>query len=461
MSGDELPDLQAPIRLSSFYVQGLFNEFNHHIPVNIESRITAIIAPNGSGKTVCLRLINALFRRQWLYFASVDFLSIEYKFTNECLVTIRKHREPNGDEEPVPSSPALHLTISDKDSLEAWVPELADSKRGRGAASIERFIPFLTRTGPTRFRHDHTGQTFGIQEVLDTYSDHLPTGFIQSLFSQEPDRLTRIIEGIDCHLIETQRLLILPSPEEYSYRVSTGGRSSTPNLAISHKAQTLKSVIGRDLQAYAALSQSLDRSFPERAIDQLNAPPPGDLAASLQELDEKRRQLTDAGILDTEAGSALNLPRGKVDDTVARVLSVYVQDTKQKLESLSTLLARITLFQSLVNRRFRSKQIEVDKEVGFKIKYHNGIVPLEKLSSGEQHQLVLFFELLFELKPNALILIDEPELSLHVAWQKKFISDLQKIIELNKFDVILATHSPQLIGRWQNLIIELGDVDDE
>lgn len=55
-------------------------------------------------------------------------------------------------------------------------------------------------------------------------------------------------------------------------------------------------------------------------------------------------------------------------------------------------------------------------------------------------------------------MIDEPELSLHVAWQKNFIGDLMKIIDLNKFDVILATHSPQLIGRWNNLVVELGDV---
>lgn len=104
----------------------------------------------------------------------------------------------------------------------------------------------------------------------------------------------------------------------------------------------------------------------------------------------------------------------------------------------------------------------MDKDVGFAVKRGSEItVPLEKLSSGEQHQLVLFFELLFELQKNALILIDEPELSLHVAWQKKFIPDLQRIIALNQFDVLLATHSPQLIGRWEDLVVELGDVDAE
>jgi len=102
----------------------------------------------------------------------------------------------------------------------------------------------------------------------------------------------------------------------------------------------------------------------------------------------------------------------------------------------------------------------VADQVVFTIRTRDHVVPLEKLSSGEQHQLVLFFELLFELKENALILIDEPELSLHVAWQKKFLSDLNRIIELNQFDVILATHSPQLVSRWSDLVVELGEVDE-
>ena len=93
--------------------------------------------------------------------------------------------------------------------------------------------------------------------------------------------------------------------------------------------------------------------------------------------------------------------------------------------------------------------------------YKGRKVPIEALSSGEQHQLVLFFELLFEIKENALILIDEPELSLHVAWQKKFVGDLMKIIDLNQFDVILATHSPQLISRWTDLVVELGNIYDD
>jgi predicted ATP-binding protein involved in virulence len=63
---------------------------------------------------------------------------------------------------------------------------------------------------------------------------------------------------------------------------------------------------------------------------------------------------------------------------------------------------------------------------------------------------VLLYELLFRTSPNALVLIDEPELSLHVGWQVEFLRDLDRIIKLSSFDVVLATHSPQVINnRWE------------
>jgi predicted ATPase len=56
-------------------------------------------------------------------------------------------------------------------------------------------------------------------------------------------------------------------------------------------------------------------------------------------------------------------------------------------------------------------------------------------------------------------MIDEPELSLHVAWQKTFIESLRRIIALNGFDVILATHAPALVAKHLSLAVELGPVD--
>lgn len=41
-------------------------------------------------------------------------------------------------------------------------------------------------------------------------------------------------------------------------------------------------------------------------------------------------------------------------------------------------------------------------------------IPIEHLSSGEKNDFVLFYELIFKCDSKSLILVDEPEISLHV-----------------------------------------------
>jgi energy-coupling factor transporter ATP-binding protein EcfA2 len=446
---------EARVRLSNFQVFGLFGEFNHDIPLNNEEQITGLIGPNGMGKTACLRLINALFHRHWSVFTGTEFKEIIYKFTDGSTVRISHIDDVDSATD---TSDTLGLvfttTIPGLDEAESWSPRPYDDQMTR-QARVENYLPFLTRIGPKAWRVDSTRQTITFQEVIENYGDRLPEAIRRSLSAQPAAHLANIIDQIDCHLIETQRLLVL-EPEEQR-RASATANSS---LAISRKAHVLRNIIASDLAQYASISQSLDRSFPRRVLLQQEAVhSPEELTRNLAELDKLRQGLTEAGILDPEEGDALpNV--ANPNPAIATVLNVYVNDTRQKLEVLAKLRSKILLFKELIDNRFKPKIISVDKDCGFLVKRTSVIeVPLDKLSSGEQHQLVLFFELLFELKSNALILIDEPELSLHVAWQRKFISDLLRIIELNQFDVLLATHSPQLIGAWDSMIVELGDVD--
>jgi predicted ATP-binding protein involved in virulence len=49
------------------------------------------------------------------------------------------------------------------------------------------------------------------------------------------------------------------------------------------------------------------------------------------------------------------------------------------------------------------------------------------------------------------VLIDEPELSLHVLWQASFIDDLAQMRKVNNLSFLLATHSPTLINGREDL----------
>lgn len=84
------------------------------------------------------------------------------------------------------------------------------------------------------------------------------------------------------------------------------------------------------------------------------------------------------------------------------------------------------------------------------------ITPFQ-LSSGEKQLLIILLTVLVQDNKPSILFMDEPEISLHIEWQKKII---QYIRELNpNVQVIIATHSPALIMEgWQDKVFEVRDL---
>ena len=122
---------------------------------------------------------------------------------------------------------------------------------------------------------------------------------------------------------------------------------------------------------------------------------------------------------------------------------------KNKQEGLSLKI-------NIINKKYSFKSVTIDQSKGFIFTTQEGeVLSPTDLSSGEQHELVILCELLFKVKPNTLILIDKPEMSLHISWQQEFLKDLQEITKLSGLDILMATHSPDIINDRWDLTVEL------
>ena len=73
----------------------------------------------------------------------------------------------------------------------------------------------------------------------------------------------------------------------------------------------------------------------------------------------------------------------------------------------------------------------------------------------------MLFELIFRGDDNKVILIDEPELGLHVAWQMEFLDDLRSILAINRMMSVICTHSPQIIKDSWECVIDLGENSEQ
>lgn len=442
-------------RLRMFEIDGLFGLYDHRITLNLRDRITIIIGPNGRGKTVCLKFIEALFRNRFDYLIDIPFRTASFSFTSKETLSIRRLSKQEG------GGLSFSLVVPGKESI-SWTPPTLDPRMAR---EVRRFVPSSWEpSGYDRWVDSTDGEELTVKQLADRY--RLPPKLVSGVESETPAEFKDLIESIDCHLIETQRLLVLqPQPSDvqdyFSYE-SSRRRAREMQLAIQQKALKLKTILKDTLTTYANLSQSLDRTFPLRVFEAQGSATlsQDELRQELNRLDNRREALMSAGIIDTEY-KPVTLRPGNIESGVAMALEIYVRDASQKLDVFNNLRSRLDLFKDLIDKRFIDKAIHIDRELGFRIRSKTGDeVPLDKLSSGEQHQLILVFDLLFEVTENSLILIDEPELSLHVAWQKSFIESLRRIIELNTFDVLLATHSPAVVARHFNLAVELGPVDE-
>lgn len=85
-----------------------------------------------------------------------------------------------------------------------------------------------------------------------------------------------------------------------------------------------------------------------------------------------------------------------------------------------------------------------------------GPLPLAKLSSGEKQLLILFIEALLQRQKPYIFLADEPELSLHIAWQRNIIAAIRSLNP--NAQIVVATHSPEIAGKFKHCLLDMVEI---
>ena len=121
---------------------------------------------------------------------------------------------------------------------------------------------------------------------------------------------------------------------------------------------------------------------------------------------------------------------------------------------------------SYPKRRFQDLADELFADTGKKIIRGKNEIMFEqdgeellpyKLSSGEKQLLVILLTVLVQDKQPCVLLMDEPEVSLHIEWQQRIIEIIR---EMNPYaQLILTTHSPAMVmGGWMDAVTEVTDI---
>lgn len=458
---------QSPPILVQINIGGLFGRFDHTIDIAPTSNFCIVVGPNGVGKTKLLELANAAITWQLHKLLRVRFDHLILRFSDSASFTfsqVHQQQLPGiGDSESA-SVRSLQLWADTPSAPSAEVPLFADEVGGRDAFRLLEMLMESAPDSSTRrllaeYRH-RSRTTAELVALLNSgsFSDLLPE--IEGEIWRAPDTHKEYFGVGRSYLIETQRLVRMEPGGGINDATPRGRVSDSQRMrsAVVRHASDLARRIGTLDAQSGRLGQTLDRTFPRRLLDRSRSVRQfNEIEADYERQRELRSRLEAIGLLDPQRGGLDTLDlRPDLDDTEQRVLQTWLEDGDKKLEIFTDLLAKVELFQSVLNEKFLYKSIEIDRESGFRAVSANGEeIPLSQLSSGEQHELVLLYDLLFNVSGDSLVMIDEPELSLHVSWQRRFIEDMIRVSHLRRNRFIVATHSPSIIDQWGDSVVEL------
>ena len=147
-----------------------------------------------------------------------------------------------------------------------------------------------------------------------------------------------------------------------------------------------------------------------------------------------------------------------IGNRIIETLQSGEADAAEKAQQISQPKKR---FQDILDDLFTEtgkKIIRSENEIKFS-SLGEVLAPYQ-LSSGEKQILVILLTVLVEDNEHYVLFMDEPEVSLHIEWQKRLI-DL--ILELNpNVQIILTTHSPAVImNGWIDRVTEVTDITDK
>lgn len=420
--------------IKSMTIKGFWG--SRDLTLDFQNDINFIIGVNGSGKTTLINILAAALNADFqnldrLPFSKIKINLSEIHGNKRPIIEIEKTYKKN-----TPFSGILY-SIRDKSSDEPKKYSLDD---------LEEKLAY--RSYPPRY----------LRELLQRST----TGLMEHL-----RRLVNV-SWVSIHRSQT----VVPVREDRDYESSVDKKLDELSIefiryfSILSKSGTLET---DSFQKKIFLSL-----VPEESDQQLF------IAAKDLNLDDERKALIDIftqfeadvkslepkvvkyfNIL-KEAIQRLTSGTGVTPEELIALLSIWrIHSVVQEWNKLKKRQVEINepkeTFLKIINSMFQRKELRInEKNELIAVTQSEKRLSLTQLSSGEKQLLIILGEALLQNNSPWIYVADEPELSLHIAWQDKIITNLRKINPNSQ--IIFATHSPDIVSTYQSKVINMEEL---
>lgn len=435
--------------LKSFRVVELYGFKTYHLKFDENALI--IVGENGSGKTTLLRMLFYFLSGRWQSLIQFQFNSIEAEIDSHVFKVTREDL-------------AKAFTTRGLSLLRRFPPPVRDRVReiiGRGVHKRmpEEIMRLGERYGiPTehlereilRVISDENGlgdslrptkeiqqAMQGIHETMKAQILYLPT------YRRIERELGSIFEGADSDDLRRYRQRQLESGQSYIELVEFGMKDV--QSAVERSVETIRDFARENLNrlTLSYLSDVVNQTYLQSDMDTIPAVPPETVRLVIDRIDESILNKQSKEHLSKVIGSLAN-KTGKMTDH-ERLVYHYFSTILRFQKSLQERERPISEFCEICSQYISDKQFIYNSSTfSFSIvardRSGSGKIELADLSSGEKQIVSVFSHLYLSGTSRFFVLIDEPELSLSVPWQRRFLPDIRK----GQFcaGVVAVTHSP-------------------
>ncbi|WP_319549325.1 AAA family ATPase [Desulfogranum marinum] len=418
------------LTITKFTITNLFNSFEHTInfPPPLEGedlpRIVIIVGRNGIGKTTILDMIDGLLRLDFTSYRKVPFLESELILSSGDKIRA-KYSEKRQCIEASFNDTKARLSLSE--SGPAFEKELDAIEKFRHEA-----LPILSQVSYQKVDiHRSIALRDESENNIERFNKNNSHDNIQRVDRYYRGKLENI-KNIKSALSVKVKNFLQEAQIDYQKYFSSENIDFIPKIikrlqVRNRQSPTISSLISR-LETIKSSEKKMSRFGLSMSIGDINQ------LADLLKSDD---------------------PNTKSDAAIA-ALEAYVETLEIKHTQRESIAARLETFENLIAKFFAGKKVLIDYELGLKIETNSQEQISEfNLSSGEYHLLYMMVTALVSKRTGTTIAIDEPELSLHVQWQRELISTLCACASGASPLFILATHSPTIASEYRDKWVEL------
>lgn len=419
--------------LTRIAVDGLFDESARSYELDLEAeQPTVLTGANGTGKSTLLRLVKAAATADFWALANAPLREFRLIFGDGAEFQLKRARGGQGG--TVGWRGNVHeIDVQLMLDLPEWTIDfvgILDSQVAR-----REFSAVANRNGL-----DYQEMLRMRQRVARVDVSEVSKG--PSWYESFQNRLKVVWISDQRLVVESRRRSIPVAPGEES--------QVTTELAVRSASDRLAEQMRFLDSEYTRQSQLQDRRFPNELVAALTAGSENLVPLEIleEEVEARRERLRSVGLISSSVPFREEIRSGSLDDERVRpVMRVFWTLTLRKIEVLEPLAAKLIAFKNFLDSQLLGKKVGFSRRDGIRFSVARGrTIRPEQLSSGEQQMMVLAYEILFRAEEGALVIVDEPEMSLHVLWQDSLLDNLTAMGRANKLQFLMATHSPSLIA---------------